>query len=150
MTRTSPHADSHATSPRIVDPWQHRAACRDRPEEWDLDVIGGDPLAVRAAQQACFTCPALAQCETFTLALPKKDRPQELVQAGRVWTTSRHLPRRIQRDEAEEVDVDKLRDSHAQYVRRVSVGLGVTPDLEAEERAFQRWRKREQRKAVGT
>lgn len=141
MTRLS---DSHATSTRLVEHWQQRATCAGRPEDFDLDVIGGDVTAIHAAQQACWECPSLAACEAFTLNLPRSKRPEELVQAGRIWTDSERLRERLERAE-EETDIDHIRAAHVQYNRRKSCGLRIPPALQRSE--YQRWR-REQREAA--
>lgn len=77
---------TRGTSYRETTDWREDADCRGDYEAFDLDVIRGDPDAIRAALDRCHACPVLDQCDEFTEGLPRKDRPQELIQAGRVWS----------------------------------------------------------------
>jgi len=63
--------------------WRDKASCAGDPGGWDLDHL--DHYGVRYALDACATCDALADCTEWTESLTGPDRPQGVVQAGRVW-----------------------------------------------------------------
>lgn len=91
----SASASAHGTSHRETVHWSQRGPCKAHPEEFSVTEIGGDITAVQDALEACGHCPVLQQCIAHTAALPSQWKPQEQVQAGRVWTKSTSVLTRL-------------------------------------------------------
>jgi len=63
--------------------WRDKASCAGDPGGWDLDFL--NHYGIRDALDACMGCDVLAECTAWTKTLTGPDRPQGVVQAGRVW-----------------------------------------------------------------
>jgi len=94
--KTARFSDSHATSTRGGIDWRDLAACRDRPDDFDLDVIRDNRARISAAVDSCRRCPVAHQCGDLTQRLvADRKAPKDLVQAGVIWSVEGKPAKRI-------------------------------------------------------
>lgn len=73
---------THGVTPDWRGDWRESAACRDRPDEWDLDYLDRDGV-IDALDVCKHHCRVRFECGVATDN--QQPLPQGVVQAGRVW-----------------------------------------------------------------